>query len=134
MSSVPVWRRKPNEELDLFISSMYFARYVLDITKNEKIFKPEYSDKITNRLIKDSLDIYTFLWKANITNLHNDPDRRRELQLKALESLEDFECIWALVKITFHLTTKRDNYAITWLTEISQATKKWMTSDIKRLE
>jgi len=131
--SIPVWKRKSNETLDLFMESMKFCQYILQITKNEKIFSPKFKVEITDRLNKDAIDIYTSLWKANEVSLKKFPNERRELQRQAQTSITDFLCVWCLAKTTFHLKTRRDKHVIDWITAIKTATSKWMNSDVNRL-
>ena len=41
------------------------AVYVIQITKNDKIFKPEYNDAITSDLVKTAKNISKYIWAAN---------------------------------------------------------------------
>jgi len=127
--SVPVWKRKENS-LNLFVEAQDFAVHVLKITRNEKIFKPEFKTEITDRITHLGMDIFLNLWKANTYKIGTN--ERRNLQLKALENCTDFLAIWNLGIRAFHLKHNKTEYVVGKVISIRETTKKWIKNDTNR--
>ena len=131
MSSVRTWERKESD-IDLFILAQEFAIHILKITRNEKIFKPEYKTEITDRIIGLSTDIYLNLWKANHYKLGSG--ERKKLQHLVIENCIDLLSIWNLGIRAFHLKSNKTNYVVGKILAIRDTTKKWINNDIDRLK
>jgi len=132
--SVPEWKRTENE-LNIFIEAKEFCLYFLRITANENVFDPKFKETITDRLNTLALDIYLNLWRANNIRLEKTSiESRRSLQKLALQNIVDFVALYNLGIRAFHLKSKRTEFIMEKLTKIEDSTKKWISSDTKRLE
>ena len=131
MSSVRTWERKESD-IDLFVLAQEFTVHILKITRNEKIFKPEYKTEITDKLVKLAIDIHNNLWKANHYKLGSE--ERRRLQHLAVENCIDFLATWNLGIRAFHLRHNKTNFVVSKVIAIKDTTKKWINNDIDRLK
>ena len=68
--SVPAGQRAKSK-FEVLIKARELAKYTLDITKNEKVFKVEYQNSLTNDLIKIAKDIFINCWIANNKRVTN---------------------------------------------------------------
>ena len=68
--SVPKRLRKKSR-LEVFRDSADLAEYVLKITSNEKVFKPEHR-VVTEKIISATLDASRFIWCANEIRIRKD--------------------------------------------------------------
>ena len=82
--SVPVGERRESR-LEVFVQALDLVTYTLRITKNEKIFLPEYQRQVTDDIIETAKSIYIDAWDANNVRVTTKDDGRvrRELQLRA---------------------------------------------------
>lgn len=62
--SVPVGERRESR-LEVFVQALDLVTYTLRITKNEKIFLPEYQRQVTDDIIETAKSIYIDAWDAN---------------------------------------------------------------------
>lgn len=62
--SVPVGERRESR-LEVFVQALDLVTYTLRITKNEKIFLPEYQRQVTDDIIETAKNIYIDAWDAN---------------------------------------------------------------------
>ena len=132
--SVPVWKRNEGT-LDLFMLANDFAVHVLRVTSNEKIFLPIFKESITSKINELVINIYTNLWKANLTKLSQENySQRLSFQKKALYDIDDFLAIWNLAIRAFHLRKAKSSYIVEKILTIQEITKKWINSDINRLK
>ena len=112
------------------------AVYVIQITKNDKIFKPEYNDAITSDLVKTAKNISKYIWAANNVKVDSRDTysiRRRYQEMAATECnvlLSDVN----IARKLFHLSSKRMRYWTSMIVEIRNKTRGWITSDAKRYD
>lgn len=79
--SVPRRLRKKSK-LKVFVDACDLVEYVLKITANEKVFKPEQS-AVTDKIKAAAIDIARFIWCANNIRVRQDAQlyaERRRLQ------------------------------------------------------
>lgn len=69
---MPVPRRlRKKSKLKVFVDACDLVEYVLKITANEKVFKPEQS-AVTDKVKTAAIDIARFIWCANNIRVRQD--------------------------------------------------------------
>lgn len=142
--SVPAGERKENR-LEVFNLARDLAVYTIQITKNEKIFLPEYKGAVTDDLIDTAKNIYIDAWEANnvLVNMtpKNEVERmkamydwmdRRKLQQKAARECNRLLSLIGIAKSTFHLKGKRVKYWTGKVLIVRGKIRSWTESDNKR--
>lgn len=122
-------------KFDVLIKANDLAVYTIRITKNPKIFLPEYQTALTNDIIHTAKEIFTKAWTAN--NIRVSDESRNWLERKKLQQEAARECnnLLALIQIAkplYHLTSKRVKYWGQKTIEVRQALRDWNTGDAKR--
>jgi hypothetical protein len=109
------------------------AVYVIQITKNENIFKPEYSE-VSAGLVKEATAIFHCIWGANnvLVNDKQTYEIRRKYQELAATHCNIILADIAIARKLFHLSHKRVKYWTNTVVEIRNKTRGWTTSDAKR--
>lgn len=112
------------------------AAYTITITRNQKIFKPEYNAAITDELVRLAIGIYQELWKANKIRVQGERDylRRREHQETAIDHCESFIGLIDIAAKVFHLSGRRVGYWGGQINAIQSMAESWMESDRKRYQ
>lgn len=138
--SVPCDRRKEGQ-LHALVLAKELVTYTVKITKNQKIFKPEYNTAITNDIIHTAKEIYMLAWRANDIRV-NDPydpdgakgrrDERLKLQAEAIERCGELLPLIELAQSVFHLSTKRVKYWGQMTCDVRTHLRSWRTGDRKR--
>ena len=125
--------RNPGK-LELSVLARRHAVYVIQITKNEKIFKPEYDSVVTNDLVKEAKDIYRYIWGANnvLVNSRETYAIRRRYQELAATSCNLLLADVGMARSLFHLSARRMKYWTSMIIEIRNKTRAWIQSDAKR--
>ena len=72
-------------KFDVLIKANDLAVYTIRITKNPKIFLPEYQTALTNDIIHTAKEIFTKAWTANNIRVGDEP--RNWLERKKLHRL-----------------------------------------------
>ena len=110
------------------------AVYVIQITKNEKIFTPEYNEAVTNDLVRTAKNISRYIWAANnvLVNSKETYSIRRKYQELAATECNVLLADVNIARKLFHLSSKRMRYWTGMLVEIRNKTRGWITSDAKR--
>ena len=72
-------------KFDVLIKANDLAVYTIRITKNPKIFLPEYQTALTNDIIHTAKEIFTKAWTANNIRVGDEP--RNWLERKKLQRL-----------------------------------------------
>lgn len=131
--SVPVDQRTTGK-LEVCIKSRDLATYTLQITKNKKIFKEEYQDAITDKLISTALNIHALIWAANNTlvNSHQDMMERLALQDKAAAQCNVMLSLIDIAKPLFHLEAKRVMFWGGKVVNVRTLIRSWHNADWKR--
>ena len=76
--SVPVNERS-HGKLEACVKARELAVYTLRITKNPKVFKPEFQNALTDKIIAAALDIQNLSWSANNILVNSAEDLRQRL-------------------------------------------------------
>ena len=126
--------RRSDGKLTLPVMSRQHAKYVIQITKNPKVFDPAYNHEVTDDLVKEAKDINRCIWGANQIRVRNSKDYhdRQELQAKAVSLCRDLLSDIGLAKGIFHLSGRRVKYWTEQVTEIRNRTQAWMEYDADR--
>lgn len=122
--------------MEVFLKALSLLKYTLDITKNEKVFKLEYKEPVTNDIIETAKNIYIDAWDANNVMVRaGDVDVwkiRRQLQLKAARECNRLLALIDIAKSVYHLDGKRVEYWIGKVLDTRELIRKWNESDSKR--
>lgn len=126
--------KRSDGKLTLPVLSRQHAKYVIQITKNPKVFDPAYNQEVTADLVRQAKDINRCIWSANqikvtSTELYQD---RRKLQAEAVMLCRSLLADIAIAKGIFHLKGKRVKYWTENLIEIRNRTQAWMEYDADR--
>ena len=121
-------------KLSLEVLARGHAKYVLQITKNEKVFLPEYNHGLTDEIVREAIEINRMIWAANNVLVHSAEDlklRRKYQERTALLCnclLADMEIAHSL----FHLQERRMEFWSKQVVEIRNKTRAWIKSDADR--
>lgn len=127
--------------LDVIIKAKNLASYTIKITKNQKMFPPEYNNGITNRIIDTATQIYMDCWTANNIYVGKDENgnpkienlqERLWLQERARLKCNELLALIQLAKEVFHLKSKRVQFWGSNTLEVRNKIKAWNESDRKR--
>lgn len=123
-------------KLALAVLARNHAKYVIQITANDKVFKPQYKYSVTDGLVTLAKAIYRCIWTANNirVNSKEDYDERREYQKKAALFCSSLLAEMEIAQSVFHISGKRMRYWTGMVTEIKNKTQAWIQSDAKRYE
>ena len=131
--SVPKRLRKKSK-LKVFVDACDLVEYVLKITANEKVFKPEQS-AVTDKLKSAALDIARFIWCANNIKVGQDVAlyaERRRLQDLAVTCCRELLFLIDLAWEVMHLSERRAVYWIGKVVDLREEIAAWRASDAKR--
>lgn len=138
--SVPASDRQDGK-LTVLVVALKLTKYTLQITKNQKIFKPEYNTAITNDIIHTAKEIYILAWRANNIRVRdpNDPDgdadrlkERLQLQAAAIEQCNELLPLIQIAKPIFHLSVGRVEYWGKLTINARTYLRSWRAADKKR--
>ena len=110
-------------KFDVLIKANGLAVYTIRITKNSKIFLPEYQTALTNDIIHTAKEIFT---KAR------NWLERKKLQQEAARECNNLLALIQIAKPLYHLTSKRVKYWGQKTIEVRQALRDWNAGDTKR--
>lgn len=132
--SVPVGERGEGK-LEVIVMAQKLATYTIKITKNKKVFTPEYNDAITADIIHTAKDIFVSCWEANNIRVNKNPERAKErlkLQEYAAQQCNNLLTLIQLAQPIFHLTGKRVRYWSIMTLGTRMHIRKWNETDRKR--
>ena len=131
--SVPAGERRESR-LEVFVQALDLVTYTLRITKNEKIFLPEYQKQVTDDIIETAKDIYIDAWDANNVRVVTKDDwiERRRLQLSASRKCNRLLALIGIAKSSFHLKNKRVKFWTGKVLAVRGMIRSWNESDSKR--
>lgn len=131
--AVPVGERKESK-LEVFVQALDLVMYTLQITKNEKIFLPEYQRQVTDDIVETAKNIYIDAWDANNVRVKTGDDwrERRALQLRAARGCNRLLALVGIAKSAFHLKNKRIKYWTGKILQVRRMIRSWNESDNKR--
>ena len=113
---------------------MRLAIYTIRITKNEKVFLPEYRSALTDDIIRSAKNIHIYAWQANDIRVDSAEKyaKRRELQQKAIDECTTLLPTIQMAKTVFHLKGTRIKYWTKLIVEARDGLRAWKNSDSKR--
>lgn len=131
--SVPEGQRS-HSKLEVIIFARDLASYTIKITKNQKVFPPEYNNGITNTIIATATSIYMDCWTANniYVNAPGDWAERDALQKRAALNCNNLLALMQLAQEIFHLKTKRIEFWGSKTINVRNRIRAWNESDCKR--
>ena len=131
--SVPVGQRNKCK-LDVLVKAKELAKYTLNITKNNKVFLPEYQTALTDDIIRSAKDIYIHAWVANIVKVTNKDNKesRLKLQEQAIYNSIELLALIELAKNVYHLKSKRAWFWADRTINVRNLIREWHSADIKR--
>lgn len=108
--------------------------YTLRITKNPKVFKPEFQNALTDKIIDAALDVQNLSWSANnlLVNSAEDLRQRLEYQERAANACNTLLSLIEISKPIFHLATKRVTYWSGLAIDTRKLLRGWREADRKR--
>lgn len=128
----PISKRKENE-LDVIRYANDIAKYVMTITRNEKIFKCEY-EKLTDRLLQTALDIPMLLIEANNINVTNKDKAKRRIECQRMAKVEikNLICIMKQCQSVFKFRSNKTEYLVRLCLKDYKLITSWNKSDSSR--
>lgn len=131
--SVPVNARS-HGKLEACVKARELCAYTIKITSNPKIFKPEYQQALTDRIVEAAIEVHTLSWSANnvLVNSAEDMQRRLEYQDRAADACNILLSLIEIAKPVFHLATKRVTYWSGFAIETRKLLRAWREADRKR--
>ena len=121
-------------KFECLINTMKLAIYTIRITKNEKVFLPEYRSALTDDIIRSAKNIHIYAWQANDIRVDSAEKyaKRRELQQKAIDECTALLPTIQMAKTVFHLKGTRIKYWTKLIVEARDGLRAWRNSDSKR--
>lgn len=131
--TVPV-NKRTHGKLEVCTKAHDLCVYTLQITKNKKIFVPEYQDVLTNKIVQLSIEIHTEVWSANNVLVQSSETLkyRRHFQDSAAIKCNLLLSLIDLAWSVFHLTGKRVAFWAGKVIETRNLIRAWSSSDAKR--
>lgn len=133
--AVPEGERRPCK-MDVFMHELDLVTYTLQITRNEKIFLPEYKGCVTDDIVETAKNIYIDSWDANNIRVQKRGDsnweERSRLQLRAARNCNRLLALIGIAKSSFHLKSKRVKYWVGKVLKIRGMIRNWNESDSER--
>ena len=121
-------------KLALAVLARNHAKYVIQITANDKVFSPQYRYSVTDGLVREAKAIYRFIWAANNIRVTcgDDYEKRHDCQKKAILMCNSLLADMEIAQAVFHLKGNRMRYWSGMVTEIKKKTQAWIQSDAQR--
>ena len=123
--AVPEGERRPCK-MDVFMHELDLVTYTLQITRNEKIFLPEYKGCVTDDIVETANNIR--VQKRGDSNW----EERSRLQLRAARNCNRLLALIGIAKSSFHLKSKRVKYWVGKVLKIRGMIRNWNESDSER--
>lgn len=123
--------RRKETPVSLPMMSVKHAKYVIQITRNPKVFDPQYNHEVTDDLVREAKGIHRAIWGANqvkVTSRERYSDRRKQ-QEEAVKLCRDLLSDIAIAKSIFHLRGRRVKSWTAVVTEIRNRTQAWIESE-----
>lgn len=120
--------------LNLATQARGHAKYVIQITKNPKIFDPQYNYVVTADLVRQAKDINRYIWAANNIRVDSKEDyqQRHKYQEAAALTCNTLLADIEMAASIFHLRGKRVKYWTEMVVNIRNGTREWIKSDAER--
>lgn len=125
---------RTKSKLEVCVKAHDLCCYTLQITANDKIFKPEFQRSLTDRIVAVAIGIHTDCWNANNIFVKADEDytERRRLQDEAARKCNILLSLIDIAKTLFHLASKRVYFWGKSTVEVRNLIRAWRESDAKR--
>lgn len=122
-------------KFEVLIKANDLACYTMRITKNPKIFLPEYQTALTNDIIHTAKEIFIKAWTANNIRVGNDAynwQERKRLQEEAARECNNLLALIQMAKPLYHLSGKRVKFWANKTIAVRQELRDWKAGDTKR--
>lgn len=121
-------------KFEVLVKAQELAAYTLKITKNKKVFLPEYQTALTDDIIRMAKDIYIKAWTANNIRVTDEQgwNDRKKLQEEAAQCCNNLLALIQLAKPVYHLSAKRVEYWGRKTIEVRKELRDWKAGDSKR--
>lgn len=131
--SVPETERGKGK-FDVLIKANDLATYTIRITKNPKVFLPEYQTALTDDIIRAAKNVFINAWTANNIRVveRDDWAERKRLQEQAAQECNNLLALIQIAKPVYHLKTKRVKYWGQKIIDTRNAIRDWKAGDNKR--
>lgn len=140
--SVPEGEREEKQgprRYPLLVSITALTTYTLQITKNDKVFLPEYQRALTDQINAEAIHVYIWSLTANEVAVRvgtryqeEDWQKRRQFQVSATESCNRLLGLISIAYHLFHLSSKRVEYWGEMTKNIRNRIRAWSESDSRR--
>lgn len=116
------------------MKTLELAIYTTRICSNTSIFKEEYVDTLTMKIVDSAQRIHICAWKANnILVKDNETAKRRfQYQKEAHELCNDLLAYMQMARSIYHLRAGRMKYWSTLVIECRNGLFKWNEKDTRR--
>lgn len=138
--SVPEGEREDGK-FTLPIRALALSTYTIHITSNEKVFRPEFQEALTNDIVETAKNIYMRIQDANDTPVRvgttyhrRDWIERVGYQREAYRNAKRLLRLIDMAKPVFHLSSKRVKYWGGLTREVKNRISGWIESDRQRFE
>lgn len=131
--SVPETERGKGK-FDVLIKANDLATYTIRITKNPKVFLPEYQTALTDDIIRAAKNVFIHAWTANNIRVveRDDWAERKRLQEQAAQECNNLLALIQIAKPVYHLKAKRVKYWGQKIIDARNAIRDWKAGDNKR--
>ena len=131
--SVPETERGKGK-FDVLIKANDLATYTIRITKNPKVFLPEYQTALTDDIIRAAKNVFINAWTANNIRVveRDDWAERKRLQEQAAQECNNLLALIQIAKPVYHLKAKRVKYWGQKIIDARNAIRDWKAGDNKR--
>lgn len=131
--SVPETERGKGK-FDVLIKANDLATYTIRITKNPKVFLPEYQTALTDDIIRAAKNVFIHAWTANNIRVveRDDWAERKRLQEQAAQECNNLLALIQIAKPVYHLKAKRVKYWGQKIIDTRNAIRDWKAGDNKR--
>lgn len=126
--------KRGESELSIITKSRELASYTIKICSNEKNFPKRYRWCITNNIVTDALNIYSYIRKSNaiFVKFKDDYSERRKYQNNALGTIDSLLGNMDIAYATFGIDDNRINHWVGLVVEVQKFLRNWMKSDLER--
>ena len=136
--SVPEGAREDNK-FTLPVKAEELAEHTLRVTKNEKVFLPQYQREITDVLNQSAINAYLLIREANDVRVRKNGivdqakfRQRLMYQEQAIRYLRRMLPMIDLARRVFHLSTRKVKFWAQMVIDVRDRTKSWMEDDMRR--
>lgn len=121
-------------KLDVCVKSHDLCCYTLQITKNDKVFTPDFKEAVTDKIISLAFDIHAEVWGANNVYVNSSESfrERKRMQESAANKCNVLLSMIDISKSVFHLESKRVAYWGGKVIELRNQIREWKESDADR--